>query len=128
MLSGIVIVVVPIVLTLGIIRKYRERKWGTFKSKKSLAGKTFMITGANSGIGMETTRGLVERNAKVIMACRDVNSAKKAIADIRKTTSNGEMVNFIHKWISRKLELNSNTVGIDYILCCRSHCTSTFSL
>lgn len=96
MFPGIVFVVLPIVLSIGILRKYRESKWGKFKSDKSLEGKVFIITGANSGIGKETTRELVERHAKVIMACRDINSAKKTIADIRKTTSNGVMVMFLY--------------------------------
>lgn len=92
MISGIVYFVLPVVISIGIIRKYQERKWGKFTSSASLTGKVFIVTGANSGIGKATTCGLVRRNAKVIMACRDINSAKKAIADIRRETSNGEMV------------------------------------
>ncbi|XP_065211699.1 retinol dehydrogenase 11-like [Planococcus citri] len=92
MISGFLCVILPIVVTLGILRKYRESKWGKFESQDSLKGKVFIITGANSGIGKETTRCLVQRNAKVIMACRDIKSAKKAIADIRTTTANGEMI------------------------------------
>lgn len=92
MISGIILIVLPVVISIGIIRKYQERKWGRFTSTESLAGKVFIVTGANSGIGKATTCGLVRRNAKVIMACRDINSAKKAIADIRRETPNGEMV------------------------------------
>lgn len=92
MFCSLVYVVLPVFLALGILRKYRESKWGKFESTESLTGKVFIITGANSGIGKETVRGLVKRNAKVIMACRDIKSAKKAIIDIRKSTSSGEMV------------------------------------
>jgi len=34
------------------------------------AGRTFVVTGANSGIGLETTRALVDRGAHVVMAVR----------------------------------------------------------
>ncbi len=92
MFCSVVLCVIPIIVSMGVIRKYRERCWGYFRNYDSLAGKVFIVTGANSGIGKETTRELVQRNAKVIMACRDVNSAKKAAADIRKSTAKGEMV------------------------------------
>lgn len=81
-----------VVLTLGIVRKYRERRWGTFENEDPLTGRVYIVTGANCGIGKETTRELVRRDAKVIMACRDIKAAKEAIADIRKNTLSGEMV------------------------------------
>lgn len=44
----------------------------------SCLGKTFVITGANSGLGYETTRVLAYKGAQVIMACRSFERANKA--------------------------------------------------
>ena len=44
-------------------------------------GRTFVITGANSGIGRETARDLVARGAHVVMAVRDVAKGEQAKAD-----------------------------------------------
>ena len=37
---------------------------------KDLSGKVYIVTGANSGVGLETTRPLVKQGGHVIMACR----------------------------------------------------------
>lgn len=43
-----------------------------------MEGKTVLITGANSGIGKETARDMAKRGARVIMACRTMETANKA--------------------------------------------------
>ncbi|MFC7647419.1 SDR family NAD(P)-dependent oxidoreductase [Streptosporangium lutulentum] len=42
----------------------------------------FVVTGANSGLGLETTRELVRRGAKVIMAVRDPGRGRKALDEL----------------------------------------------
>lgn len=86
---------VPIsaVVVLGLIRKWRSRNWAKCTSNTCLRGKTFLITGANSGIGLETAKALVKRKARVIFACRDIEKAKAAVALIRKEHTSGELVN-----------------------------------
>lgn len=44
---------------------------------KDLSGKTYIVTGANSGVGLETTRQLVKQGANVIMAVRRVEAGQE---------------------------------------------------
>lgn len=46
-------------------------------------GKTVLITGANGGIGLETTREIAKRGARVIMACRNLEKANEAKGKVR---------------------------------------------
>ncbi|MDF9747490.1 oxidoreductase [Natrinema salsiterrestre] len=45
--------------------------------------RTVVITGANSGIGLEATRELARNGATVIMACRSVDRGENAADDVR---------------------------------------------
>lgn len=54
----------------------------------SFKDKTVIVTGASSGLGLEACRWIVRLGAsRVILACRNVEKAKAAVDDIRKTTS-----------------------------------------
>lgn len=55
----------------------------TLDNIESLAGRVALITGANSGLGLETTRGLAAAGATVFMACRNADKAEAAITEIR---------------------------------------------
>ena len=45
--------------------------------------KVFVITGGNSGIGLEAAKVLVSRNATVVLACRDARKMGEAAASLR---------------------------------------------
>lgn len=66
-------------------------KW-SIEDVPDMSGRRVVVTGANSGIGLETSRYLASAGATVIMACRNRNKANQAMSDIRGTTSAGELV------------------------------------
>ncbi len=53
----------------------------------SFKGKTAIVTGASSGLGLEACRWMVRLGAsQIILACRNVDKAKAAAKDIQDTT------------------------------------------
>jgi NAD(P)-dependent dehydrogenase (short-subunit alcohol dehydrogenase family) len=48
-----------------------------------MKGKTVVITGGNSGIGLETAVGLARQGAEVIITARDPERGKRAVDDIK---------------------------------------------
>lgn len=58
---------------------------------QDLAGKNFIVTGANSGIGKVTARELARRGARVIMACRSPERAQPVIDEIKQETGNQQV-------------------------------------
>lgn len=58
------------------------RPW-TAADIPDLTGRTAVVTGANSGLGLETTRELARKGAHVVMACRSEDRARRARAEIR---------------------------------------------
>ena len=71
------------------------RRWaagGVCRSQARLDGKTVIITGANTGIGLETAVDLAKRNARVILACRSVERGETAAVEVRKRSGNDNVV------------------------------------
>jgi NAD(P)-dependent dehydrogenase (short-subunit alcohol dehydrogenase family) len=50
--------------------------------------KTVIITGANSGIGRETTRALAQQGASIVMACRNLAKSMPVCETIKQETGN----------------------------------------
>ncbi|KAJ0339299.1 hypothetical protein COL922a_004563 [Colletotrichum nupharicola] len=63
------------------------RKLPILVDESTCVGKTYVITGGNSGLGLETARHLVAASsATVVLAVRNLNAGEVAKADIEKST------------------------------------------
>ncbi|XP_064455500.1 retinol dehydrogenase 12-like isoform X2 [Ornithodoros turicata] len=60
-------------------------------SRKTMVGKTVIITGGNAGIGKETAIELASRGARVILACRSRSRGQEARDEIKRLTG-GDVV------------------------------------
>ncbi|MFC1500757.1 oxidoreductase [Candidatus Zixiibacteriota bacterium] len=49
-----------------------------------LSGRNAIVTGANTGIGLETARALAQKGASVVMACRNLEKGNAAAEEIRR--------------------------------------------
>jgi len=59
-----------------------KEKW-TYKDIPRMDGKVAIVTGANSGIGFYTAKGLAEKGCTVIMACRNRSKTAEAMAKLK---------------------------------------------
>lgn len=55
------------------------------------SGRTFLVTGANTGIGFEVARALAGRNARVLLGCRDEGKARAAMEAIRASVPGADL-------------------------------------
>jgi NAD(P)-dependent dehydrogenase (short-subunit alcohol dehydrogenase family) len=58
---------------------------------QDLAGKTFIITGSNTGIGKVSAKELARRGARVVLACRSKAKTEPVIEEIKKETGNDQV-------------------------------------
>ena len=61
----------------------------TIKDIPDQRGRVALVTGANSGLGLETTRALLKSGATVLMACRSRRKGEAARAELLKLGASG---------------------------------------
>ncbi len=59
---------------------------------KDLSGKVYVVTGANSGVGLETTRQLVKQGGHVVMACRRTDAGNEAASTMTSLRGSTEVI------------------------------------
>jgi len=82
-----------IFLVVLLLFLYKELTMGMYRRVVDMTGKVVVITGGNSGVGLETARSLAMRGARVILGCRSRERGMQAVTDIKRTTNN-EKVHF----------------------------------
>jgi retinol dehydrogenase-12 len=65
------------------------------KEIPQVQGKTAIVTGANTGIGLVTARELAKKGWHVVLACRNQTKAKEAIKTIQSSTGKSANVDFL---------------------------------
>ena len=56
-----------------------------------LSGRTFLVTGGNTGIGLATARSLAARGGRVHIACRSEQKGEAAVAAITAATGSDQV-------------------------------------
>lgn len=90
----------------------------------SLEGKTFAITGANTGAGFEAARVFLSKGAKVVMLNRNADKSAAAIATLKEEFGNDAEVNFVRMDLAvlesvreAAAEVLDTTPQIDALIC-----------
>lgn len=77
-----------------IVKVYQKLTVGICRTSVHMVGKVVIVTGGNSGLGLETCKDLASRGAKVILACRSVRRGNEAKEEIIKFSGNTD----VHVW------------------------------
>jgi len=68
--------------------KWPKRQVAPYLPTESTVGKTSIVTGANSGIGLAVATKLAKMGGGVVLVCRDQSRGEAALESIRKATGN----------------------------------------
>lgn len=91
------------------------RKLPILANESTCFGRTYIVTGSNSGLGLETARHLVEFSAScVILAVRNLTAGENAKNEIEKSTGRKGVVQ-----VSTLQQLKNEFLSINSHICIR---------
>jgi NAD(P)-dependent dehydrogenase (short-subunit alcohol dehydrogenase family) len=93
------------VAALAVPVLFRIRKWfagGINVHKPDLTGKVVLLTGANTGIGLETAKYLAQLNATIYITVRDDKKGLETIRVIKEASKNDKVDYFVMELSSLK--------------------------
>jgi retinol dehydrogenase-12 len=67
-----------------------------------MKGKTVLVTGSSSGIGLETAKVLAQQGAEIILVARNEDKLKEAVAAIKAATGNDKLKYYTADFSSQK--------------------------
>jgi len=82
----------------GLVGLIGLRKWkagGYYNIKHDLTGKVIVITGASTGIGLETAKTIAEMNATIILANRPSKKSENAFETVKKYAKSPEKIHLV---------------------------------
>lgn len=104
-------------------KRFGTKGW-TPERLGSLAGKTYLITGANAGAGFEATKILLSKSAEVVMLNRSEKKSNKAIDTLKEQYGADAKVSFIKMDLAElasvrnaATEVIKTVPGIDAFIC-----------
>ena len=103
--------------------RFGEEGW-TPKRLGALTGKTYVVTGANAGVGFEATRVFLSKGAQVVMLNRNADKSNAAIAKLKKEFGSDADVTFVRMDLAvldsvreAAAEVLSEVAQIDALIC-----------
>src|SRR3984885_4130797 len=75
----------------GRLRLVRSPDTSRKRDSMSMQGKVVVITGANSGVGLETAVGVAAQGATTVLACRNQAKAEAAANEVIRRTWNDDV-------------------------------------
>ncbi len=103
--------------------RFGKKGW-TPERIDSLNGKTYLITGANSGTGFEASKILLSKGAKVVMLNRNPKKSSDAIAALKQAFGNNADVSFIRMDLAEQVSVRKaaeavlgTVLSIDALIC-----------
>ena len=108
---------------MAIKNQFGAKGW-TPERINSLKGKTYLITGANSGTGFEASKIFLSKGAKVVMLNRNPKKTTNAITALKQELGNTIDVSFIHMDLAEQAsvrkaaeEVLEEVTRIDALIC-----------